>query len=346
MDHEKKYGGILVVAEQNGGAFHKVTYELLNKGKELAEQLTGQGAEKERTVVSCLLLGPDGIDGKEANYRGAETVYYMKSDSFAAPEETLFQKNITAFIEEYRPEIVLVGATNFGRSLAPRVAAALETGLTADCTDLKVDGDGRLIQIRPAFSDNILAHIKTAKNPQMATIRYKEFDEAPRNEKLPESVKEIPTYFEADGRSRVIEMFSEEDFDITEAEVVVAGGRGIRRKEDLALLEELAELLGGKLGISRALVDAGLAGSSHQVGYSGNRVKPKVYIACGISGAPQHLAGMKESQVIIAINTDPSAPIFKIADVGYVGDLYEIVPKLTEELKAAGFGIAEKGAAK
>ncbi|WP_324823159.1 electron transfer flavoprotein subunit alpha/FixB family protein [Sinanaerobacter sp. ZZT-01] len=317
---DKKQKGVLVLAEQNNGEIHKVSYELLNKGKELAE--------KRDLPLTCLLIGGEVISAEELNYRGAQTVYYIKDSSFKIPEENSYKENVVAFIKEREPEIVLIGATNFGRSLAPRIAAALGTGLTADCTDLQVNEEGRLIQIRPAFSDHLFAHIKTVKDPQMATVRYKEFAEAQRDTSRVENIVMMKPYMALCSKSKIDEIIPMDDMDITEAEVIVAAGRGLRKKEDLLLLEELARTLGGKVGASRALVDAGLAESAMQVGYSGNRVKPKVYIACGISGAPQHLAGMKDSQTIIAINSDPSAPIFQVADYGYVGDLYEVIPQL------------------
>lgn len=319
-----EYKGILVIAEQNNNIIHKVSYELLNKARELAEELN--------VPLNCLLLGNGGIDVKELNYRGADTVFFMKSDIFSYADEYLYKKNIVEFINENKPEIILIGATNFGRSLAPRIAAALKTGLTADCTNLKIDEEGHLIQIRPAFSDNILAYIKTARFPQMATIRYKEFSEAERNLNRKANIVELSPYFNNNDKINVIKTFCDSDIDITEAEIVVAAGRGIKKKEDLKMVETLAQKLGGVMGVSRALVDAGMASSAYQVGYSGNRVKPKIYIACGISGAPQHLAGMKESKLIIAINSDPSAPIFSIADYGYVGDIYEIIPNLIRDL--------------
>lgn len=319
-----EYKGILVIAEQNNNIIHKVSYELLNKARELAEELN--------VPLNCLLLGNGGIDVKELNYRGADTVFFMKSDIFSYADEYLYKKNIVKFINENKPEIILIGATNFGRSLAPRIAAALKTGLTADCTNLKIDEEGHLIQIRPAFSDNILAYIKTARFPQMATIRYKEFPEAERNLNRKANIVEFSPYFNNNDKINVIKTFCDSDIDITEAEIVVAAGRGIKKKEDLKMVETLAHKLGGVMGVSRALVDAGMASSAYQVGYSGNRVKPKIYIACGISGAPQHLAGMKESKLIIAINSDPSAPIFSIADYGYVGDIYDIIPNLIRDL--------------
>lgn len=320
-----EYKGILVIAEQNNNIIHKVSYELLNKAGELAHVLN--------VPLNCLLLGNDGIAVEELNYRGADTVYYIKSEAFSYAEEYLYKKNIVEFINEHKPEIILIGATNFGRSLAPRIAAALKTGLTADCTDLKIDDEGHLIQIRPAFSDNILAYIKTAKYPQMATIRYKEFHEAERDISKKIHIVEMNPYYTNNDNSVIIKTFKEKDVDITEAQIVVAAGRGIKKKEDLKMIEDFANKLGGVMGVSRALVDAGMVSSAYQVGYSGNRVKPKIYIACGISGAPQHLAGMKESGLIVAINSDPSAPIFSIADYGYVGDIYEIIPNLIRDLE-------------
>lgn len=324
----KKRKGILVFAEINKSGIHRISFELLSKGKELCE--------KTNSKLYCLVIGdldPQLLDLEELNYRGADRVFYLKDDCFRFAEECLYKENLVKFIEEYNPHTVLIGATNLGRSLAPRAAAALKTGLTADCTDLAIDADGRLIQIRPAFSNNILAHIKTLSYPQIATIRYKEFREAERDTGRASNVTMLDPYIRKYDKTTVIRNLAEEEFDITKAEVVVSGGRGIKRKEDLQMLKELAGLLGGELGASRALVDAGMIGSAHQVGYSGNRVKPKVYIACGISGAPQHIAGMKNADLIIAVNKDPSAPIFKFADYGYVGNLYEIIPRMIQNIK-------------
>lgn len=321
MDNHK---GILVISEQNDGAINKISFELLGKAKELCEKLC--------EPLNCLLLGPSGIAAEELNYRGAETVYYIKSDIFSEAEEYLYKENIVEFVNEHNPRIILIGATNFGRSLAPRIAASLKTGLTADCIDLKIDDEANFIQIRPAFSDNIIANIKTVTYPQISTIRYKEFCEPERDPGKEKNVIEIAPYFNYYDKVDIVKIFNENKIDITQSDIIVAAGRGIKKKEDLKIIEELAHKLGGVTGASRALVDAGMVSSSYQVGYSGNRVKPKVYIACGISGAPQHLAGMKESGIIIAINTDPSAPIFSVADYGYVGDMYEIIPKLIKDL--------------
>lgn len=319
-----KHKRVLVLAELEGEDIHKISYELLAKGKEICEKTMAE--------LYCLVIGNKKLDLRELNYRGADKVFYIRDGFLNYPEEVIYKENIVGFIKEYMPETVLIGATNFGRSLAPRIAAALKTGLTADCTDLKVDQDGKLIQIRPAFSNNILAHIKTLTIPQLATIRYKEFREAERDINRRVDIVKLEPYAKAYNGTTVTSIFIEEDFNITDAEVVVAGGRGIKKKDDIKMLRELADLLGGKVAASRALVDAGMISTSHQIGYSGNRVKPKVYFACGISGAPQHIAGMKDAELIIAINKDPSAPIFNIADYGYVGDLYQIIPKIIEEV--------------
>ena len=325
MNKYKDIGGILVIAEHDGSRLHRVTFELLG----IAERLS----EKKNMPVSCLFVGPDNVDLAELGKRGAEKVFCMISERFAVPEEMLYKDNMIGFIREARPEILLFGATNFGRSLAPRIAAGLKTGLTADCTDFDINEEGRLVQVRPAFSDNIFAHIQTVRDPQMATARYKEFKEAEYDENGSAEMISVMSLNEtADGVISVIET-SLKDADISEAEVVVSAGRGVKRAEDLEMIRELARLLGGQMGVSRALVDAGMANSDIQVGYSGHRVKPRLYIAIGVSGAPQHLAGMKESDTIIAVNSDPSAPIFRIADIGCVGDLYEVVPQLIEYLK-------------
>lgn len=324
--NSEDYKGILVFAEQKDGVIHKVSYELLNKASQLAKDLNAK--------VYSIVLGPNNMKVDELIYRGAQEVFYVEGDEFNEPQELLYKENIVAFIKKLKPEICLFGATSFGRSLAPRIASGLGTGLTADCTDLIIDSDRKLVQIRPAFSDNILAHIKTKTYPQMATIRYKEFEEAERNIGAIGKVTKLEAVDFKNNLIKVIKEIKSDTTDITEAEVVVAGGRGVNTTEGFKMLEELSQLLGGVVGASRTVVEEGFISSNHQVGYSGNRVKPKLYIACGISGAPQHIAGMKESLNIVAINTDPSAPIFNIANVGIVGDIYEILPKLIKKLSS------------
>jgi electron transfer flavoprotein alpha subunit len=324
---EKKYTGVLVFAEQKKGDIHKVAYELLGKGKTLSDKLN--------CSLMAVVLGSSDLNVDELVYRGAEKVYHIEDEKiFSVPDEVVYAENLVKLINDIKPEICLFGATTFGRSLAPRVAAVLETGLTADCTDLSIDDDMKLIQIRPAFSENILAHIKSDNYPQMATVRYKEFDEADRDTTKSGEIIKINSIKLGNSLVEVLEEISNENINIADADVVVSAGVGIKSIEDLKMIQELASLLGGEVGASRALVESGIISKTHQVGYSGNRVKPKIYIACGISGAPQHLAGMKESDVIIAINNDQSAPIFKVADYSIVGDMYKIIPALIEAIKS------------
>lgn len=320
-----KYTGVLVFAEQIEGKVHRISYELLGKGRELAEKLG--------TDVSCVLLGEHiEQEAHELISYGADKVFLYDHPSFADFDLLNYKHNIVNLIREFKPEIFLLGATHLGRSLGPRIAVALDTGLTADCIDLDVADDGSLVQIRPAFSGNILAHIKTRTMPQMATVRYKvmqskKWSTARKGEVIRKEAKLIPSLLTVVGKENL------NDVNLAEADVIVSGGRGLKRAKDFCLLSELAEILGGVVGSSRPLVDDGWIGREHQVGFSGNTVKPKVYFACGISGSAQHLAGMRNSDVIIAINSDPSAPIFRIADYGIIGDLYDIIPQLMSDIK-------------
>ena len=318
-----EYKGLMVFAEQTEGRIHPVSYELLGKGTEIAQKL---GIE-----VSSVLLGSNMDDQiNELFYYGAKKVYYIDHPALADFDLLNYKHNLVRLVNEVKPETVLVGATHLGRSLGPRVAAALSTGLTADCTALEVGDEGNLIQIRPAFSGNIFAHIRTTTRPQMATVRYKVMQKLARDEsKTGEIVRKDAEIVES--LLKIIDKTSSGDVNIAEAEVVVCGGRGLKSAGDFALLEDLAKALGGTVGCTRPIVDDAWMGKQHQVGFSGNTVKPKLYVAVGVSGSPQHLAGMRDSDVIVAINADPSAPIFKVADYGIVGDLYEVVPKLTAE---------------
>jgi electron transfer flavoprotein alpha subunit len=323
---EKEYRGILVFAEQKNLKMHNVVYELLGKGKQLSEKLN--------CPINAVVLGPCNINIQELIYRGADKVYHIKDDEiFNMPDELVYTANIVSLINSLKPEICLFGATTFGRSLAPRVAASLQTGLTADCTDLQIDEDMKLVQIRPAFSENILAHIKSDTYPQMSTVRYKEFEEAEIDLSRTGEIINVEPIRIHNNAVEILKEITNENINITDARVVVSAGVAVKSAEDLNMIKELAELLGGEVGASRALVETGLISKEHQVGYSGNRVKPIIYIACGISGAPQHLAGMKDSDTIIAINNDPSAPIFNIADYSIVGDLYKIIPELIKSIQ-------------
>lgn len=316
---------ILVFAEQRRGRVHPVTIELLGKAIELSNRLP--------LMVSSVLMGRD-VQGEaqELIYYGSKKVYLFQDSSLYSYDPILYKTNIVALAKEINPYAILFGSTHIGRSLAPRVAASLQTGLTADCTNLSIDEDGAFIQIRPAFTGNILAHIKTKTSPSMSTVRYKVMQRAKRDEKREGTIVKM-TPLPNDPSWKVIDERVIEGINLPDAEVIVSGGRGLKRAEDFKMLEELAKLLGGIVGSSRPLVDEGWIGKEHQVGFSGNTVKPKLYIACGISGSPQHLAGMRDSEMIVAINSDPSAPIFRYADMGIIGDIYEIIPKMIEKLK-------------
>lgn len=316
---------ILVFAEQRRGRVHPVTIELLGKAIELSNRLP--------LMVSSVLMGRD-VQGEaqELIYYGSKKVYLFEDSSLYSYDPILYKTNIVALAKEINPYAILFGSTHIGRSLAPRVAASLRTGLTADCTNLSIDEDGAFIQIRPAFTGNILAHIKTKTSPSMSTVRYKVMQRAKRDEKREGTIVKM-TPLPNDPSWEVIDERVIEGINLPDAEVIVSGGRGLKRAEDFKMLEELAKLLGGVVGSSRPLVDEGWIGKEHQVGFSGNTVKPKLYIACGISGSPQHLAGMRDSEMIVAINSDPSAPIFRYADMGIIGDIYEIIPKMIEKLK-------------
>lgn len=320
--------GILVYAEAIGPEIHPVSFELLGKAREIAEKL---GLE-----VWAAMLGFRIKDhAKELIYHGADKVYVYDGEPLKDLNVMIYKDILIKLAREIGPEIFLLGATPFGRSLAPRVAAALDTGLTADCVDLKVDDGGNIIQIRPAFTGNILAHIRTISKPIMSTIRYRVLPMPKRDEGRSGEIVIRDPPAKIDPRMKILGKISKRHVNMADAEVVVSAGRGLKRPEDLKMLGELANLLGGVLGASRPLVDEGWITKDHQVGFSGNTVKPKLYIACGISGSPQHLAGMRDSQIIIAINIDPSAPIFRQADYGVVGDLYEVVPKLISLIKEA-----------
>jgi electron transfer flavoprotein alpha subunit len=242
-------------------------------------------------------------------------------------------------VDERKPEIILIGASNIGRDLGPRVAARLSTGLTADCTGLEIDdGSNNLMMTRPAFGGNIMATIECGENrPQMATVRPGVFEKQPEDKERKGQVEEVTVQLNPeDIRTRVenIVKAAKEQADISEAQFIVSGGRGMGSKENFALLKELADALGGTVGSSRAAVDSGWMDKAFQVGQTGKTVRPVIYIACGISGAIQHLAGMQESDYIIAINKDENAPIMKIADIAIVGDLFKVIPEMISQVKA------------
>ena len=323
--------GVWIFAEQRNGRLAGVALELLGKGKSLAE------ARGQR--LAAVVLGQD-VKGcaRELFAHGADTVYVAEDESLRHFREEAYASVLESMVREYCPEIVLFGATSMGRSLAPRLAGKLRTGLTADCTGLEIDPEtGLLLQTRPAFGGNIMATIlcRTAR-PQMATVRPRVMKKLEPDYSRTGRVVEFKVRAESlKIRTRVLEFVEEftETVKLEDADVIVSGGRGLGEAKNFAIVEELAKALGGAVGASRAAVDAGWIPYSHQVGQTGKTVCPKVYVAVGISGAIQHLAGMQGSEKIVAVNKDPDAPIFKIADLGIVGDLFEVVPALTAEVR-------------
>jgi len=318
--------GVWIFAEQRKGVIQTVTYELLGEGRKLAN------ARKEDL---CAVLLGSGIRDKaqELLHYGADKVYYIDDPIFENFQDDPYSECVADLVRKYKPEILLCGATNIGRSFIPQVAVKLETGLTADCTGFDIDPvKGNLLQTRPAFGGNIFATIATYNHrPQIATVRHKVMKPARRTEEAKGRVIEIPMPESARKlRTRFLERFEEleETLNLAEADIIVSGGRGLGDPKYFDLIRELAKVLGGAVGSSRAAVDAGWISYSHQVGQTGKTVCPKLYIACGISGAIQHLVGMRSSDVIVAINKDPQAPIFKVATFGIVGDLHEIVPAM------------------
>lgn len=325
------YKGILVFGEQRRGVISPVVYELIGKGRELADKL-GESLE-------CAVLGEKmGEQAEDLAFYGVDKIYLYDSPILADFRDDPYTHVLTELVREIKPSVFLIGATSIGRSLAPRIATRLRTGLTADCTGLDIDSEGNLLQTRPAFGGNVMATIICSNHrPQMATVRYKVMKRAERRPIRTGEVIHRDVKNEVLDRIQIKRVASEaEELSITEAPVVVSGGKGLGSPEGFKLLKELADALGGAVGASRLAVDEGWIPFKHQVGLSGKTVRPKLYIACGISGAVQHLAGMQTSDVIVAINKDSSAPIFKIADYCVVGDLYEVVPAIIKLLKREG----------
>ena len=328
---KSQYSGIWVFAEQHDGVIAGVSHELLGKGRELADQLSCE--------LCAILLGHQ-LNGlaEELIAYGADQVICIDDPALEHFRDEKYSEAMIYLAQKYRPEIILAGATVTGRSFIPRVAIKLNTGLTADCTGLAIDEEsGNLLQTRPAFGGNIMATIVTANNrPQMATVRHKVMNPLQRDDaKSGVVIREDYSFDLEEDKSRYISFEKEKTnlINITDANVIVAGGRGIKDAKNFAMIEELALALDGAVGASRAAVDSEWIAYSHQVGQTGKTVKPGIYIAIGISGAIQHLAGMSSADYIVAINKDPDAPIFKVADLGIVGDLFEVVPKLIKRIK-------------
>ncbi len=331
IEVEEEYRGVMVFGEQRYGIVHPVVKELLGEGKKLSKEL--------KSELSVAILGSEiSKEAEELLHYGADRVYLMDDPSLKNFNEELYCEGLSEIIDKVKPEIFLAGATAIGRSLIPRVATRLKCGLTADCTELSIDQEKRiLLQTRPAFGGNIMATIVTpSRRPQMATVRPKVMQSIEYQESITGEVVKIPFKGDLDNLAiTLIESVREEGegANIAEADIIVAGGRGMGDEKNFRLLWELAGLLGGAVGGSRGAVEAGWIDYSHQIGQTGRTVAPKLYIACGISGAVQHLVGIQSSDIIVAINNDPEAPIFEVANYAIVGDIMEVLPKLIEMLK-------------
>lgn len=323
------YKDVWVFAEQRGGVITPVVFELLGKGRDLASDI---GDVK----LCAILLGEDLSDMTTQLFEaGADVVYTADSPLLKNYTSDGYTKVISDAIHEFKPEIVLYGATHIGRDLAPRIAKRVSTGLTADCTKLDIDPETKgILQTRPAFGGNLMATIKCPNHrPQMSTVRPGVMDKAPvQKGRTGEVIPVTLTLQESDIRTKIIEIVktAKDMVSLTDAEIIVSGGAGLGDASGFELIKKFADKVGGVVGASRAAVDAGWIDHSHRVGQTGTTVKPKIYIACGISGAIQHLAGMQTSDIIIAINKNPMAPIFEVADYGIVGDLYKVIPELME----------------
>jgi electron transfer flavoprotein alpha subunit len=320
---------IWVFAEQRGGCVHPVVHELLATGRRLA-------TERGCSLAAVILGSGIGDAARSLVESGADRVYIVDAPVLAEYEANVYTDALHQLIIKHKPEVILAGATAIGRAFFAKVAVRARTGLTADCTALSVDPETFLLhQTRPAFGGNIMATIMAPEHrPQMATVRPRVFkatppDAARTGELIAEALR-----LAAGGTKITAKNHAHDDVNIADAEILIAGGRGLKKAENMALLEKLATLLGGTVAVTRACVDAGWAPVSRQVGQTGKIVTPKLYIAVGISGAIQHLEGMRASDTIIAINSDAAAPIFGVADLGITGDLFTILPKLITALEA------------
>ncbi|MFW5694107.1 MAG: electron transfer flavoprotein subunit alpha/FixB family protein [Alkalispirochaeta sp.] len=322
---------VWTIAEQYEGKLRGVSFELLSRGRALADQLD--------TKLASVVIG-DGVSEEslqELIHRGADEVYSIQDSRLADFVCETYSNILSDLVETYQPQIILAAATSSGRTLMPYVAIKVDTGLTADCTELAIEeGTGNLLQTRPAIGGNIMATIKTPDHrPQMSTVRPKSSRPLPIDTSRAGKIVEVPVeerYF--DNRVRVLGYRrDEEEFaNIEEADVVIAGGKGMKKADNFAMLKKMADHFDGEVGASRDAVDRGWIAYPHQIGLSGKTISPRLYIGAGVSGSIQHLAGIKTSETIVAINNDPDAPILKVADFGIVGDLFEVMPELQRRL--------------
>ena len=321
--------GIAVYVDHTGGKIHPVTYELIGKARELAAKINHP--------VYAVFLGENvNRQAQEILHYGVDKVYVCDKKELRAFNIENYAAAFETFVDKVKPSAILVGATPVGRQLAPRVAAHFRTGLTADCTVLDIRENSDLVQIRPAFGGNIMAEILTPNHrPQMATVRYKIMDAPKRSDEISGSIE--PLEVAAEKFTSKVEVLSvtqkPREVGIENAAVLVVAGRGVKKKEDLKLIRELAEALNGDFACTRPLAESGWLEPKRQIGLSGRTVRPKLIITCGVSGSVQFVAGMNHSEQIFAINSDPKASIFKVANYAVVGDLYEIIPKLIAKIK-------------
>lgn len=324
------YKDVMVFCEQRDGRVEKVSKELISKGRELANEL--------ECCVRALVLGHDMKDDlNELIHLGADEVILVDEKELAVYMTEPYTKAMVEVVLDRKPDVILVGASTIGRDLAPRVSARINTGLTADCTKLEVDEETKnLLMTRPAFGGNIMATIICPEHrPQMSTVRPGVMTLADVDTARKGVISKVPVAFEtADMNVEILEVVKETKtkVNIEDANILVSGGRGVGKPENMTSLENLALRLGGTVSASRAVVDAGWIDRNNQVGQTGKTVRPDLYFACGISGAIQHLAGMEESEFIVAINKDETAPIFDAADLGIVGDVHKVIPELMKLL--------------
>ena len=323
--------GIWIFAQQKAGTLANVTYELLAAARKLSEAKSAE--------ITAVLFG-SGMDDQAAELfkYGADKVLYCDHADLLQFQDDAYANILADLIKKHDPEIVLGTATFYGKSLFPRLAAMLDTGLAADCNGLAVKDDGSLVATKPAYGGNVWLTVVFSENrPQLATLRPKVMPEAEKDDSKSGSVEKIEAPADLlTGKVKVKENVGggEGSINLTEADIIVAGGRGLKAPEHFGLIKELADTLKAAVGASRAVVDAGWIEYSHQVGQTGKTVNPKLYIACGISGAIQHIVGMQSSGTIVAVNRDKDAPIFKIANYGIIGDVFEVLPALTAKFKA------------
>lgn len=333
----ERHEGVWVLAEQKDGRVHRVSYELLNRGRSLAD--------KRRAPLSAALLGHDVPENevRELIRRGADRVYVVNHPMLAHFVVEPYRNVLVFLIRRFRPEVLLAAATTTGRTLMPCVAVRVHAGLTADCTVLDIEAEtGNLLQTRPAAGGHVLATIKTPRaRPQMATVRPRSMRAAEPDSSRAGEVVVVDVPEECFASRVVFEQFipdASQDVTLEDADAVVSGGRGLAKGENFGLIRDVAKALGAAVGASRDAVDRGWISYPHQVGLSGKTISPKLYVACGISGSVQHMAGMQTAETIVAINKDPDAQIFRVADFGIVGDLFDVLPVLVRKLREAADG--------